>query len=292
VHGEGCVPFLQWVLPQLGMRWGGFRKVRGQVCKRVAHRIRELGLDGFTEYRRYLESEVGEWGHLDSLCRVTISRFFRDRGVFELIGHRLLPEVAEVAWRQAAAAGTSLSAHPRHDGFAAPSSRAAVECWSAGCASGEEPYTLSLLWRLHVQEHFPDVHLRVVATDSDEALLVRARAARYPPSSTRELGPDLVNSAFDAVGARLRLRPPFREGVDLVLQDVRSAMPRGPFHLVLCRNLVFTYFDVGLQATLLGRILDRLRPAGYLVLGAHERLPPGDWPLEPFGAGEPVFRRI
>ena len=59
-----CTAFLQWALPRLGMRWLGFRKVRGQVCKRVRRRLKNLGLDGFAAYRAYLETHDDEWRRL------------------------------------------------------------------------------------------------------------------------------------------------------------------------------------------------------------------------------------
>jgi chemotaxis protein methyltransferase CheR len=74
-----CVDFLQWALPRLGLRWQGFRKVRRQVCRRVARRIAELGLADADAYRLYLERNPQEWDALAELCRVTISRFWRDR---------------------------------------------------------------------------------------------------------------------------------------------------------------------------------------------------------------------
>src|SRR5687767_6728995 len=114
-----CVGFLQWALPHVRMRWEGFRRVRRQVCRRIERRRRELGLDGLPAYRLYLEQHPDEWPVLDSLCRVTISRFYRDRGVFAFLEGEVLPAVAQGAVR---------------DG------RQALEAWSAGCASGEEPY--------------------------------------------------------------------------------------------------------------------------------------------------------
>lgn len=273
---EDCVEFLQWALPRLGMRWAGFRKPRHQVCKRIARRIGELGLPGFAAYRGHLDANPAEWRVLDSLCRVTISRFRRDRGVFELIRHRLLPGLAAAEAARVAAAGT-------------PHGDAVVCCWSAGCASGEEPYTLSIIWRLGLGDQLPDVRLDILATDADETLLERARAACYPASTLRELPPDWVEAAFVRANGELCLRPPFCQGVSLLRQDIRHGMPAGPFHLVLCRNLVFTYYEPAVQARLLRGILDRLLPGGFLVLGAHEGLPPGHWPLEPIGA-EPVFR--
>jgi chemotaxis protein methyltransferase CheR len=77
--------------------------------------------------------------------------------------------------------------------------------------------------------------------------------------------------------------------VEIIEQDIRKEMPEGPFDLVLCRNLVFTYFDVALQVVLLERLLRRMVPSGVLVIGGHESLPAGEWLLErPHGA-LPIF---
>jgi chemotaxis protein methyltransferase CheR len=265
--GEPCVEFLQWALPRLGMRWRGFRRVRSQVCKRIRRRMAELELGNFEGYRLRLESDPQEWAVLDSFCRITISRFYRDRCVFELIQERLLPEAAE-----------SVSVGP-------------VRCWSAGCASGEEPYTLSVLWKLGLQAKYPAISLEVVATDADETMLERAHRACYPRATLRELPPEWVQTAFEPANDELCLRAEFREPVEFLQQDIRDAMPGGPFHLILCRNLVITYFDIELQARLLKDILDRLSGGGWLVIGAHEELPPGESPLERLDTGVPVYLR-
>ncbi len=96
-----CIAFLQWALPKMGFRWPGFRKVRGQVCKRVGRRLKELGLADLEAYREYLEVHPDEWAILDGFCRITISRFFRDRDVYETLGSDVLPELArrELVWR-------------------------------------------------------------------------------------------------------------------------------------------------------------------------------------------------
>ena len=84
-----CIAFLQWALPQQELRWPNFRKVRRQVCKRLTQRIGELGLDGFAAYRRRLEADPAEWRAFDECCYITISRFFRDKGVFEVLRKRV-----------------------------------------------------------------------------------------------------------------------------------------------------------------------------------------------------------
>ena len=74
-----CVHFLQWSLPQLHLRWSGFRKVRRQVCKRIQRRLQELELCDISAYQSYLETYPAEWLVLDAYCRITISRFYRDQ---------------------------------------------------------------------------------------------------------------------------------------------------------------------------------------------------------------------
>ena len=91
---EQCVRFLPWALPQLRMRWDGFRKVRRQVRKRLARRLRELGLADTEAYRDYLRRHAEEWHYLDTLCRITISRFYRDKGVYAALSEQVLPTLA------------------------------------------------------------------------------------------------------------------------------------------------------------------------------------------------------
>jgi chemotaxis protein methyltransferase CheR len=264
-----CTTFLQWALPRLQMRWAGFRKVRGQVCNRLSRRISMLGLEGMEAYRAHLTAHPDEWDHLDSCCRVTISRFYRDRGIFDCLRATLLPDLAREALRA--------------DGE--------LRVWSAGCASGEEPYSLILLWQLAVGAHFPEVRLLVEATEADTGLLERARAGIYPASSLKDLPEEWVAEGFEPTGGRFRLRDRFRTDVRFSNQDIRRQMPGGPFGLILCRNLVFTYYEDAFQVSLLERMLDRLKKEGALVLGAHERLPEDSGLLEQAHPALPIFRR-
>ena len=200
------------------------------MCRRVRQRIEELGLDGFDAYRARLEEDPGEWDVLDGLMNVTISRFNRDRGVFESLRDEVL--------------------------------RPGMRVWSAGCASGEEPYTLALMCD----------GLDILATDVDPVMLRRAEAAQYPPSALRELPEEL------------KLTDEVMRHVTFALHDVRDEPPAGPFDLVLCRNVAFTYFDEATQREVVERIA---RVTDLLVIGAHERLPEG--PFEPWTRC--VFRR-
>ena len=100
-----CTVFLRWALPRLALRWAGFRRVRGQVCKRVKRRMQDLGIEDHASYRKRLEADAEEWQVLDKCCHITISRFFRDAGIFEVLQRRVLPEIAERARRERRGAG-------------------------------------------------------------------------------------------------------------------------------------------------------------------------------------------
>ena len=97
MRDDDCIVFLQWALPRMGFWWPGFRKVRRQVCKRVGRRMKELGLTDLEAYREHLEVHPEEWATLDGFCRITISRFFRDRGVYETLGREVLPGLARLS---------------------------------------------------------------------------------------------------------------------------------------------------------------------------------------------------
>lgn len=246
------VELLQWALPRLGLRWEGFRNVRRQVCRRVAGRIRELGLSSVAEYRKRLEEDPAELRVLDRLSFVTISRFYRDRGVYDALRDSLLPGLAELA----------IARGDR-----------SLRVWSAGCASGEEPYTVAILWHLVLARRFPDLGLEVIATDFDEPVLARAVRGCYEPSSLRELPDDWRERAFEPRDDLLCVREPFRRGVVFERRDVRGWAPAPPIHLVLCRNTAFTYFAEPEQRTFLERLRDVVVPGGLLAIGGHERLP-------------------
>lgn len=105
--------FLQWALPQLSLRWGGYRKVRRLLAKRLRRRMAQLSLEDISDYRAFLLREPAEWRTFDAMCRIPISRFYRDRRVWDAIGQHCLGISAAAALA-------------RRD--------TRLHCWSAGCA--------------------------------------------------------------------------------------------------------------------------------------------------------------
>ena len=164
VKDADCTEFLQWALPRLAMRWPGFRRVRGQVCKRLGRRMAELGLKESAEYRALLETDPEEWMRLDGYAGSASPASTGTRGC-----------------------GGCWSARSSPSGRAGTAARRAnrLRIWSAGCASGEEPYTLALLFAFG--ETLSDCPPEILATDADPHLLQRARRACYPATSLRDL---------------------------------------------------------------------------------------------------------
>ena len=265
-----CVQFMQWALPRLRMRWPGFRKVRRQVCKRIQQRINALQLTDAADYRGYLQVHPAEWDVLDGLFRITISRFYRDKRAFDFLAEEVLPALV----RLAAARGDSM-----------------IKCWSAGCGCGEEPYTLALIWYFYAPSAGQSADIAITATDIDPRLLARAERACYPGSSVRALPDRWLSLAFDRTGGQYCLRPALRNSVSFMAQDIRQTRPGDPFDLILCRNLVFTYFDRERQRQILAQLNERLRPGGALMIGSHETLPDGVTGLCSRCAHVPIYRK-
>jgi len=250
-----CVQFLQWALPQLHMRWSGFRRVRSQVCKRLQRRIEQLQEEDLSAYRAHLAKHSDEWAVLDTLCQITISRFYRDKMVFSFLEQQVFPHLLNTMKR-------------RH--------KTELRIWCAGCGSGEEPYTLAMLWAICFQSNFPLINLSIIGTDINPAMLERAQQACYPYSAIKNLPPLWQESAFEKQDEQYCLRTAFQSNIEFQCRDIRR-MPvteTQPFNFICCRNLAFTYFDMSLQQEMVQGLHASLVDGGGLMIGVHERLPP------------------
>ena len=220
-----------------------------QAHQAAAQRPAPPGPGGLRRLSRHASGRVGRSRHDVPDFDLSV---YRGKGVFATFRETVLPELAE----QVRASDATV-----------------LRCWSAGCVSGEEAYTVQLLWRLCLAERFPDIQLEIMATDADPHLIERARQGRYSRGSLKDLPPRWLEVGFERCGDDFVVRDTFREGIRFAAQDIRCEFPAGPFHLVLCRNLVFTYFADPVQRAVLTRIATRLAPGGILLVGRHEALP-------------------
>lgn len=230
-------------------------RARGLACdaykdrclrRRIGVRMRARGVHTFAEYARLLEQDAREYDLLLDALTINVTKFFRN------------PE----AWRALA---------PRlEDVWAARAGR--VRAWSAGCASGEEAYTVAVALAEAARRRHQAAWLdraRVDATDIDRESLVRAEAAEYPEAAFTETPPELVRRYFTDPPPR-RPRPELRRIVRVRKHDLTSEPPPAPpYDLIVCRNVVI-YFDRPMQDRLFAAFADALAPGGLLLLGKVE----------------------
>ena len=251
VPGDDFTPFLQWALPGLHMQWKGFRKVQNQVVKRIRKRLKELELSNLEEYKDYLRNHQFEWDVLDQLCQITISRFYRDRGIQDRIRSDVLPGVAGMAG----------------------SENRILRIWSVGSASGEEPYTISLMMHFDILPQNPGLVYSIEGTEINTEMIRRAKRGCYGKGSVRELPEQWLTSAFAQSGNSYCILDRFKSNVFFHQGDIRKHSFSSDFDMVLCRYLIATYFEEELQKSQFGKIVNHIRPGGYLILGSNEKLP-------------------
>jgi chemotaxis protein methyltransferase CheR len=192
-----------------------------------------------------------EWAELDALLGIPVSRFSRDRVVFESIARDVLPALPmRCAPPAARRLPRGAPAAPR-----ATSPTRSRSCGASGCSA-----------RIHRSNC-------ASSPPTTTRGCLSARVACYEESGQKAL-PDDLRAAFERCDSLSCLRAEYR-AVEFVQQDLREAMPEGPFDLVLRRNAVATYYAADVQRELLERIAQRTRPGAVLVLVIHESLPAG-----------------
>lgn len=240
--------FLRDAFPLLGLSWRGYRRVRLGLRTRIRKRLIELNRKDLSSYLLILRRDGAERQHLGGMLAVTITRFFRDRDVWLRFEQILFPEL------EALADGT------------------AVRVWSIGCASGEEPYTLSITWR---ESGRREKDLEVKGGDLSERCFARAAEGIYPESSVHNMPARLREKYLVPLEDGFQLAAAIRRSVSFAPFDWREDhWPRG-FHWILCRNGIFTYLDVPGRLRALRKIEASVVPGGFLWIGGNEQLPAG-----------------
>jgi chemotaxis protein methyltransferase CheR len=245
---------------------------RSLVYARLTKRLRKYGLRAFKDYCDLIDSGNAEQERIDLISALTthVTRFYREPHHFEFLKRTVLPPLVEAARR-----GQS------------------VRMWSAGCSSGEEPYTMALSL-LELEPRAGDLNIKILATDIDPITLDVGARGQYHKSLVANVAPALRDRYFRDVGnerleatADLKSLITFRA---LNLNQERGWPFRGPFDIVFCRNVVI-YFEEDIQTRFWHRLTPMIREGGWLFLGHSERL--SDC-ADPFYRGEDIttYRRV
>jgi chemotaxis protein methyltransferase CheR len=253
------------ILDCFNLSHNGYRKVRKGVKKRLLRHMQELACATVDEYIATLSRDP----ELEKECRllltVSISRFFRDKRLWDHLANRVLPQTL-------------------------PTIKGPYRVWSCGCARGEEAYSFKMVWdRMH-RVHQPPHELELWATDINPAYIEKAQKGEYEISSLKELPRYCIERYVDKVTGKQRyiLKPFLKEGIRFVLHDLIGHAPPAPrFDLIFLRNSLLTYQRPPETGNALEAILRVLTPGGTLVTGSHEKLPAGvgymkAWPEHPW----------
>ena len=209
--------------------------------RRLAVRMRATGLETYRRYLELLQSDAEEYGRLLDRLTINVSHFFRDPDTYQAINRSVLPVLEQ---------------------------RKQVRVWSAGCANGEEPYSLAML----INERIPlGRQAQILATDIDTVCLANAQTGVYKDTSIQEVPFLLRQKYLEHSSAGWAVAPEIKKGVTFTKLDLTGKMPVGPFDLIVCRN-VMIYFNRQLQERLLREFHRLLHPDGFLVLGKTEVL--------------------
>lgn len=214
--------------------------------RRIAIRMRSRNASGYAAYWNLLKDDPRELDALLERLTVHVTEFFRDPEVFESFRKNVLPDLERRFLGET------------------------LRLWSAGCSTGEEPYSLALL----LAGGEPERRFRILASDVDPQSVRRARAGEYPAEALRRLPETARRRWFEETGGKVRIRPEIRSSVRFEVQDVladRAPAREGSFHAIFCRNLLI-YLTPTQHQVLYRRFHRALKREGYLVLGRTEAL--------------------
>ena len=227
---------------------------RELVYSRLARRVKECGLHNFREYCDLLDDgNAAELNSCINALTTNVTSFFREQHHFEFLARTVL---------------AALLAHARIGAINR------LRIWSAGCSSGEEPYSIEMTVRDHPELDRWDA--RILATDLDSNMLDRARLGVYRADQLEQVSPAKCKRWFmrqgDGSSTRVKVKPELARRITFRRLNLVEQWPmRGPFDIIFCRNVVI-YFSKDVQARLFHRFADILAPGGYLFLGHSETL--------------------
>jgi two-component system CheB/CheR fusion protein len=238
------------------------------ILRRIARRMAVINVANLHDYTKYLEEHPEEVAELVMSFLIKVTEFFRDAQAFDYLKKNILPRIIERA----------------------RTSDRTLRFWSAGCATGEEPYTLALLLADMLGADLPQWRVKIFATDLDEGAINFARRGIYPSNVLENLPDDYRDRFFEKIDHGYRISKTIRQMVIFGHQDLSRGVPFPRIDLVVCRNLLI-YFNADLQQHVLDLFAFSLNHTnGYLFLGKAETVRPSQSFYEQIDKRLKVFR--
>jgi two-component system, chemotaxis family, CheB/CheR fusion protein len=258
---------LDFLLQTHGFDFTGYK--RATLLRRVSKRVEATGCSGFDDYLDYLQVHPEEYAVLFDTILINVTSFFRDPQAWDFLQNQALPAML-----------ASHRADQEH-----------FRAWSAGCASGEEAYSLAMVLAEVLGEETVLGRVKIYATDVDEEALARARGGSY---STRDLAgvPEALRTKyFEQNGTQWSFRSDLRRSVIVGRHDLVQDAPISRLDLLVCRNTLM-YFTAETQSQILARLHYALKETGLLFLGRAEMLLTHGGLFTPLDLRNRVFTRV
>ncbi|HEX8093042.1 CheR family methyltransferase [Jatrophihabitans sp.] len=247
-----------------GFDFTGYK--RASLVRRVQHRMDRAGVAEFEEYHGYLQVHPEEFTQLFNTILINVTGFFRDSDAWDLLAGELVPALLD-----------QLGDEP-------------IRLWSAACASGQEAYSLAMVFAEALGPEKFRSRVKIYATDIDEEALNFARLASYTERELAGLPDGYRERYFQPAGTRFQLDPDLRRSVIFGRNDLLQDAPISRIDLLACRNALM-YFNAETQARIVSRLSFALKPQGVLFLGKAEMLLNHSAAFEPIDLKRRFFRR-
>ncbi|HJR16356.1 MAG TPA: protein-glutamate O-methyltransferase CheR, partial [Gemmatimonadales bacterium] len=244
--GEDFETLLQYLKQSRGFDFTAYK--RSSLMRRVLVRMKSIGIASFTDYLDYLEVDPNEFTRLFNTILINVTSFFRDAPTWEFLARNVIPPLL----------GEIKPDDP-------------IRVWSAGCASGEEAYTIAMILAEAIGPRQFQERVKIYGTDVDEEALTQARHAVYPGRAVEEVPSELLAKYFDSQDDRHIFNKELRRNVIFGRHDLIQDAPISRINLLACRNCLM-YFNAEAQAGILARFQFALANGGILFLGKAETL--------------------
>jgi two-component system CheB/CheR fusion protein len=243
---HGLEGLLQYLKVQRGFDFAAYK--RSTIERRLAKRMQAVGVEAYEDYVDYLEVHPDEFEHLFDTILINVTGFFRDADAWRYVADEVVPRI-----------------------LAGKGPGDPIRVWSAGCASGEETYTLAMVLAeaLGLQEYLGRV--KIYATDADDGALDTARQGTFTAKALEAVPPEFVERYFERADRALTFRKDLRRSVIFGRNDLLQDAPISRIDLLVCRNTLM-YFNAEAQSRILSRFHFALNPDGFLYVGKSEML--------------------
>lgn len=237
---------LEYLRQDRGFDFTGYK--RGSLRRRIVKRMSTAHVDSFADYRDYLEVHPDEFIQLFNTVLINVTRFFRDADAWTYLRETAIPRL-----------------------LAARGADEPVRVWSAGCSSGEEAYTLAILFAEALGPEEFRRRVKIYATDVDDEALAVARQAMYSAKEIEGVAQEWRERYFEEINGRYLFRTDMRRAVIFGHHDITQDAPISRLDLLVCRNTLM-YLNAETQRRVLTRFHFALNPDGFLFLGKAELL--------------------